>query len=37
MQGEVEQIAHMEPKGSKGSLGLLEFLEETILDEQHKA
>jgi hypothetical protein len=37
MQGKVEQIAHMLPKGTKDEAGLLEHLEAAILDKQMKA
>jgi hypothetical protein len=37
MQGEIEQISLMEPKGVNGSQGLLEYLERTVLDIRNKA
>jgi hypothetical protein len=36
MQGEVEKIAHMLPKGTKDQTGLLEHLEAAILEKQKK-
>ena len=36
MQGQVELISQMEPKGSKGKIGLLEMLEEVIIDSKDK-